>query len=101
MRIVNRAAAFAFAASLFLMAESAIAGEITGRIFYKDGSTCSSCRISASIKRSGMTDKTFTDNKGYFKLTWSSDNSIDELYVDGKKEREDIPTGDYVEIRLK
>jgi hypothetical protein len=101
MRTVKLAVAAAFATSLFFMAESALAGEITGRIFYKDGSTCSSCRVSASIKRSGMTGKVFTDNKGYFKLTWSSDNSVDELYVNGNKEREDIPTGDYVEIRLK
>jgi|GraSoiStandDraft_5_1057265.scaffolds.fasta_scaffold328467_2 hypothetical protein len=101
MKTIKSAVVAAFAALLFLMAESVMAGEITGRIFFKDGSTCSSCRISASIKRSGMTGKVFTDNKGYFKLTWSSNNSIDELYVDGKKEREDIPSGDYVEIRLK
>jgi len=96
----NRASAFIASLVIFFMAGSAWAGEITGRIFWKDGSSCSSCRVSASIKRSGMTDKVFTDSKGYFKLTWSSNNSIDELYVNGDKKREDIASGEYVEIRL-
>lgn len=83
-----------------LVAGPAMAGQITGRIFYKDGSSCSSCKVSASIKSSGMTDKVHTDGKGYFTLTWSSDNSIDELYVNGMKKLEDIPSGKYVEIHL-
>lgn len=83
-----------------LVAGPAMAGEITGRIYYKDGSACSSCKVSASIKRSGMTDKVYTDGKGYFKLTWSSSNSIDELYVNGSKKRENIPSGEYVVIHL-
>ena len=83
-----------------LLASPAMAGQITGRVFYKDGSKCTSCKVSASIKRSGMTDKVFTDDKGYFTLTWSSDNSIDELYVNGSKKRENIRSGEYVEIRL-
>lgn len=82
------------------VAGPAAAGQITGRIFYKDGSTCSSCSVSASIKSSGMTEKVHTDGKGYFTLTWSSDNSIDELYVNGSKRRENIRSGEYVEIHL-
>lgn len=89
-----------FSLLVVLIATPAVAGQITGRIYHKDGSTCSSCKISASIKRSGMTDKVYTDSKGYFTLTWSSDNSIDELYVNGMKEREDISSGQYVEIHL-
>ncbi|HKV09770.1 MAG TPA: hypothetical protein VJ725_16630 [Thermoanaerobaculia bacterium] len=83
-----------------LMASPAMAGQITGRVFYKDVSKCTSCKVSASIKRSGMTDKVFTDDKGYFTLKWSSDNSIDELYVNGSKKGENIRSGEYVEIRL-
>lgn len=82
------------------VAGPAAAGQITGRILYKDGSPCSSCRVSASIKRSGMTEKVNTDSKAYFTLTWSSDNSIDELYVNGMTKRENIPSGQYVEIHL-
>jgi hypothetical protein len=33
-------------------------------------------------------------------LSWSSDNSIDEFYVNGMKKRENIPSGEYVEVRL-
>ncbi len=83
-----------------LFAVPACAGEITGRIFNSDGSSCSTCSVSASIKRSGMTGKVLADSKGRFTLTWSSDNSIDELYVDGTKEAEDISSGQYVEIHL-
>jgi hypothetical protein len=79
---------------------AAAAGQITGRVLYKDGSSCTSCKVSASIKRSGMTERVSTDGKGYFTLTWSSDNSIDELYVNGSTERENIPSGSYIEIRL-
>lgn len=85
---------------LILAAMPATAGQITGRVLYMDGSPCSSCRVSASIKRSGVTDKVYTDSKGNFTLTWSSDNSIDELYVNGMKADEDITSGRYVEVHL-
>ena len=83
-----------------LFAVPACAGEITGRILNSDGSSCSTCRVSAYIKWGGMTDKVSTDSKGRFTLTWSSDNSVGELYVDGKKEAENISSGQYVEIHL-
>jgi len=83
-----------------LLSATAFAGEITGVIYYEDGSKCSSCRVSASIKRSGVTDQVYTNNKGEFHLRWSSDNSIDELYVNGTTRRRNIKSGEYVVIYL-
>jgi hypothetical protein len=84
---------------LMVLGGSLMAGQITGQIFYKDGSTCSSCKVSASIKRSGVTKAVYTDSKGKFTLTWSSNNSIDKLFVNGKTEKRNIKDGEHVVIK--
>jgi hypothetical protein len=78
----------------------ALAGEITGAVYYRDGSPCSSCRVSASIRMGAITKTVHTDNKGKFHLTWRGNNCIAELFVEGKTRRRDVPTGEHVVVRL-
>ncbi|MBF0199816.1 MAG: hypothetical protein HQK66_00605 [Desulfamplus sp.] len=40
------------------------------------------------------------DSKGRFTLTWSSDNSIDKLFVNGSTNRRNVKNGEYVVIYL-
>jgi hypothetical protein len=80
---------------------AAAAGEITGRIQYADGSDCSGCKVSASIKGSGMTDRAYSDRNGEFRLSWSSDRWIDKLFVNGRTVRRDLRPGERVSIRVR
>ncbi|MCP4125024.1 MAG: carboxypeptidase regulatory-like domain-containing protein [Bacteroidetes bacterium] len=87
--------------ALLCLAFPAVAGEITGKVVYSDGSACSGCKVQASISRGGVTDHVRTDDKGYFRLTWSSDNWISKLFVNGSTVRKNIRPGAYLEIRMK
>ncbi len=83
---------------LSLSALSAFAGQITGHVSYPGGSDCSGCKVIASIKRGGMTETVYTDRKGNFTLTWSSNNGIAKLFVNGKTVRKNVSNGEHVEI---
>lgn len=84
-----------------LLSTGAIAGEISGRVQYSDGSDCSGCRVSASISSGGVTDAIYTDSNGRFRLSWSSNNWISKLFVNGNTVRRDIRPGENVNLTVR
>jgi hypothetical protein len=92
---------FIFFIVMVFIALPTFSGEITGEIYYSDGSKCSSCRVSASINYGGVTDSVYCDSKGRFRLTWSSNNSIAKLFVNGNTVKKNIRNGEHVVVYLK
>jgi len=91
----------AIVAATFFFSNSVMAGEITGKVLYKDGSPCSGCKVSASINSGGVTDAVYCNSSGKFRLKWSSNNWIAKLFVNGNTVGRDIRPREYVEIKVK
>lgn len=79
----------------------AFAGQISGKVTYKDGSPCSGCKVSASINQGGVTGGVYTDSSGRFTLSWGSANWIAELYVNGGTVARDVRPGQSVNVTVR
>lgn len=78
----------------FLVAASAAsAGVCKGRVVYKDGSHYANGGISGLVSGGGVTKKFYTDDKGRFTITWSSNKGLAKIYVKGRTIARDIKNG--------
>ncbi len=89
----------AFLAVLLLVTASTVqAGQITGRVFYKDGSNGSNLRVSGETS-DGFTS-VYTDGKGRFTLRWSTNKTLLRVYVKGNVRARNVRNGSNITIRL-
>ncbi len=78
------------------MVSLAFAGGISGKVLHKDGTPCSSCKVSASVKSGGVTDRVLCNSKGEFSLSWSADIGVNAVYVNGNKRHGSANNGSYL-----
>ena len=77
----------------FLNTPTADAGQCSGVLAFKDGSKGSGIRVSGLVSGGGVTKNFFTDNKGNFTITWSSNAGLAKLYVRGNTAARNIKNG--------
>jgi len=80
------------------MISLAFAGGISGKVLHKDGSPCSSCQVSASVKSGGVTKRVSCNSKGEFSLSWSADIGVNAVYVNGNKRHGSANNGSYLTL---
>nr|VFK35765.1 MAG: hypothetical protein BECKMB1821I_GA0114274_114310 [Candidatus Kentron sp. MB] len=71
------------AASLF--STTAYAGSCYVTVTWPSGKPHSGVRLVGSVSWGGMTKAVHTDRQGQATITWSSNNSLSNVYVDGKE----------------
>lgn len=59
-------------------------GALTVIVTYNSGQSASGKKVSGSVSLGGMVSEQRTDSNGKAVLTWSSDRSLDKIFVDGK-----------------
>ena len=75
-----------FAAALIVTGFSSVAhaGSCDVYVSYSSGNPASGASVQGSVSFGGMTDKVRTDRNGNASLTWSSDSSLEKVFVDGR-----------------
>lgn len=78
-----------------------LAGEISGTVKYRDGSTAKGVAVSGSVSGGGVTGKVYTDSGGRFRLTWSSNNGLAKVFVNGSTVAINVRNGAYVNLTIR
>ena len=81
------------AVALFTAASAVQAGVCSGVVVYKDGSYYKNSGISGLVSGGGVTKKFYTDDKGRFTITWSSNKDLAKIYIKGRTIARDIKNG--------
>ena len=68
-----------------LVSTTAYAGSCYVTVTWPSGKPHSGVRLVGSVSWGGMTDAVYTDSRGQATITWSSNNSLSNVYVGGKE----------------
>lgn len=78
-----------------------VAGQLRGRVGYRDGGPCVGCKVVIEVKGLKKELEAVTNAGGRFALDWTSDRPVKKLWVDGKKVRAKFPDPLRARIQLK
>ena len=91
-------------ACVSVMSLTAMAGDISGVVKYKNGGgSASGVRISGLTAGplGGTTKTVYSDDRGKFVLSWKSSGGLAKLYANGSVVATDIRDGESVVVTLK
>lgn len=67
---------------------------IYGVVSHRDGSKATGCKVEGMVQCGGMIGPEYTDDRGYFTISWDGTPYLDKVYVQGSTAAQDVRAGE-------